>query len=159
MDQSIKKKLNVPTGRSFTALDVLHALAMLKNELFVAPGYYKKPDDYLVQLSDILSTLDHLAPIDEQLRCLICAESQVIQSKCLVDYECLVKLEGKAVEYTNKSTVPGTLLDSAESRKKAAKVPLYQWLIENKDHPYPDELEKLSLAQKCGMTVNQVNHD
>ncbi|KAF8337464.1 uncharacterized protein EI90DRAFT_2898723, partial [Cantharellus anzutake] len=35
---------------------------------------------------------------------------------------------------------------------------LKAWLMEHKQHPYPDETEKKMLCEKTGLTMNQISN-
>ncbi|KAJ3096253.1 hypothetical protein HK100_005609 [Physocladia obscura] len=137
---------------------VVAKLKSLREEIFfTGPSSTKTPQEYFSQLIGIINTVPLNLCVDEIQTDLIVKLAFNIRDKCLVDMEYETKMDTLLKAYANVSTVPGILFDEG-SREKAKRVPLYQWFIENKSHPYPDENKKKLLAGQTGMTITQINH-
>ncbi|KAJ3067876.1 hypothetical protein HDU98_008937 [Podochytrium sp. JEL0797] len=133
------------------------SLQTLKLDLFTNNGD-KKPIHYMQQLTNLLDACPPNQLVlptllsDKILDCV-----QHIQAKCLVDQECVDRVAAVGKQFEMVASMPGTLLEES-TVDKAMRVPLYEWLIRNRDMPYPKEEEKKELSRKTGMTTAQINH-
>ncbi|KAJ3060962.1 hypothetical protein HDU98_003101, partial [Podochytrium sp. JEL0797] len=128
------------------------SLQTLKLDLFTNNGD-KKPIHYMQQLTNLLDSCPPEALLSDKI--LDCV--QRIQAKCLVDQECVEHIAGVGKQFEMVASMPGTLLEDSTA-DKATRVPLYEWLIRNREAPFPKQEEKVELSRKTGMTVAQINH-
>ncbi|ORY40710.1 hypothetical protein BCR33DRAFT_767878 [Rhizoclosmatium globosum] len=137
-------------------LEFLASLKSLRLDVFSSNGS-TKPVDYMHKLTALLNqyAVDLETPtfLTEQLLAFV----QSIQAKCILDQECMETISQFVCNFEMVATMPGTLFEESTA-ERATRVPLYQWLIQHQDNPYPNEEEKVALCAASGMTVSQLNH-
>ncbi|KAJ3022884.1 UNVERIFIED_CONTAM: hypothetical protein HDU68_008873 [Siphonaria sp. JEL0065] len=136
---------------------LLASLKSLKSELFLSPNSKATPIQYMEQLTVLLDTHVQDLLIPSLLSHQIVQHVDIIQAKCIIDQECMQRINMHFRQFDLVASMPGTLFEESTT-DKAMRVPLYQWLIQHREHPYPTEDEKKVLAERSGMTISQINH-
>ncbi|KAI9326026.1 homeobox KN domain-containing protein [Obelidium mucronatum] len=136
---------------------LLAALKTLKHELFLTPDSSKQPIQYMQELTSLLDLHAQDLVTSSLLSHQIIQHVETIQAKCLIDQECFQKINMHFKQFSVVATMPGTLFEES-TVEKAARVPLYQWLIQHRENPYPTDEDKRELAASTGMSIPQINH-
>lgn len=69
-----------------------------------------------------------------------------------------------AISDGNKDTLSTTNTTTTQKKRRRGNLPkevtefLKGWLVDHKKHPYPSEKEKIQLANRTGLTVNQISN-
>ncbi|TPX39382.1 hypothetical protein CcCBS67573_g10672 [Chytriomyces confervae] len=129
-------------------------LKTLRHQVLLNTGE-KTPSQQVAELSAILANSPELEASHGMLGQEALNLVNTITAKCVIDSECEQKLNEIKGAFTARETAPGNVFDAGAV---VSRVPLYQWLIQHRDAPYPTDKEKLDLAKKTGMTVLQINH-
>ncbi|KAJ3008744.1 UNVERIFIED_CONTAM: hypothetical protein HDU68_002973 [Siphonaria sp. JEL0065] len=120
---------------------LLGSLKALKSELFLFPNSKTTPIQYMEQLTVLLDT-----------------HAQDLLTPSLLSHQIVQHVDTiQAKQFDLVASMPGTLFEESTT-DKAMRVPLYQWLIQNRENPYPTEDEKKVLARWTGMSISQINH-